>query len=174
MSVSGVLRIVSSIIHNEQLTQVYLDHEPSACSSSQAWRSEGLPPLPAGSRDEWNSALPHLRQVCTSLLVLCYLHLTVVVVPARRFEKNTSACCVLHQLQPWTAAACSTGRRRSRSLSAQSQSMQVELLLEACHMRTACAPDIHCAAHAARFRLTPLQLSLRASTHHVAIFSRRT
>ena len=173
MSVSGVPRIVSSILHNEQLTQVYLDHEPSACSSSQAWRSEGLPPLPAGFGLIWNHALPHLRQVCISLLVLRDLHLTVVVVSARRFEKNTSACCVLHQLQPWTAAACSTGRRRSRSLSAQSQSMQVELLLEACHMRTACAPDIHCAAHAARFSLTPLQLSLRASTHHVAICSGR-
>ena len=43
MSVAGVCRIVASILHNVQLTDVGFDHEPSACVGHDAWRSEGLP-----------------------------------------------------------------------------------------------------------------------------------
>ena len=71
MSVVGVSRIVSCILHNEKLTGVTLDPKPSACVGHEAWRSEGLPPLPSAVvRDRWNAVLKHLRQVCIRLLCL--------------------------------------------------------------------------------------------------------
>ena len=73
MSVVGVLRIVSCILYNEKskLTDVTLDPKPSACVGHEAWRSEGLPPLPSAVvRDGWDAVLKHLRQVCIRLMCL--------------------------------------------------------------------------------------------------------
>ena len=73
MSVVGVSRIVSCILHNEELTDVSLDPKPSACVGHEAWRSEGLPPLPSAVvRDGWDAVLKHLRQVCIRLLRLLF------------------------------------------------------------------------------------------------------
>ena len=65
ISVSGVCRIVSCIVHNENLTKVYFDHGPSACVAHEAWRSWGLPAPPKSVVDDgWGAVLKHLRQVC--------------------------------------------------------------------------------------------------------------
>jgi hypothetical protein len=64
-SLSGVCCIVSLILHNDNLTQVSFDHEPSACVAHEAWRREGLPVPPESVvGDGWLSVLKHLRQVC--------------------------------------------------------------------------------------------------------------
>jgi hypothetical protein len=92
MSVVGVSRIVSCILHNEKLTDVSLDHSPSACVGHEAWRSEGLLPLPSAvARDEWNDAwnawdavLKHLRQVCIRLLRLLLRGLQFPIFPSPR------------------------------------------------------------------------------------------
>ena len=78
--------------------------------------------------------------------------------PVRSFEKNTSACCLLRQVQRWTAAACSTERGRWRSLNAQSCSMQVERSHKACHLYARAVCPLHCyrVAREAYSKLTPL------------------
>ena len=62
ISVAVVCRLISCILHNHELTTVYLDHEPSACVGHAAWQIEGLPVLP----DEvvakgWTAVLQVLR-----------------------------------------------------------------------------------------------------------------
>ena len=47
VGVAAVCRIIACILHNVKLTNVYLDHEPSACVGHDAWKSEGLPVLPS-------------------------------------------------------------------------------------------------------------------------------
>ena len=63
MSVAGVCRIVASILHNVQLTDVRFDHGPSACVGHDAWRSEGLP-VPPGEvvAQGWEAVLEYLRK----------------------------------------------------------------------------------------------------------------
>ena len=64
-SVSGVCRIVSCIVFNENLTVVNFDHGPSACVTHEAWRSWGLPVPPKSVvGNGWGAVLKHLRQVC--------------------------------------------------------------------------------------------------------------
>ena len=85
MSVVGVSRIVSCIFHNEKLTSVSLDHSPSACVGHEAWRSEGLPPLPSAVvTDGWHAVLKHLRQVCIRLLRLLLRGLQFPIFPSPR------------------------------------------------------------------------------------------
>ena len=85
MSVVGVSRVVSCVLHNEKLTDVSLDPSPSACVGHEAWRSEGLPPLPSAVvRDGWNSVLRHLRQVCIRLLRLLLRGLQFPIFPSPR------------------------------------------------------------------------------------------
>ena len=57
MSVAGVCRIVASILHNVQLTDVGFDHGPSACVGHDAWKSEGLPVPPSEvvAQDWWRA-----------------------------------------------------------------------------------------------------------------------
>ena len=65
ISVSGLCRIVSCIVHNENLTSVDFDQYPSGCVSHEAWRREGLPVPPKSVVDDgWGAVLKHLRQVC--------------------------------------------------------------------------------------------------------------
>ena len=65
ISVSGVCRIVSCIVHNENLTEVYFDHNSSTCVAHEAWRREGLPVPPKSVVDYgWQAVFKHLRQVC--------------------------------------------------------------------------------------------------------------
>jgi hypothetical protein len=100
MSVVGVLRIVSCILHNEKLTDAYfyLDPSPSACVGHEAWRSEGLPPLPSAVvSGRWGDVLRHLRQVCIRLLhlLLCGLQFPIFPMPRQaireKYERLLSA-----------------------------------------------------------------------------------
>ena len=85
MSVVGVSRIVSCILHNEKLTVVYLEPSPSACVGHEAWRSEGLPPLPSAVvTNGWLAVLKHLRQVCIRLLRLLLRGLQFPIFPSPR------------------------------------------------------------------------------------------
>ena len=76
VSVEGVCRLIPCILRNQKLTDVDLDHAPSACVGHDAWRSEGLPLLPAEIVDEgWKAVLKHLREVhfCTRFGVLIFV-----------------------------------------------------------------------------------------------------
>jgi hypothetical protein len=65
ISVSGVCRIVSCIVLNENFTEVWFDHRPSACVAHEVWRSWVLPALPKSVIDDsWVAVLKRLRQVC--------------------------------------------------------------------------------------------------------------
>jgi hypothetical protein len=58
-----VCRLISRILHNAQLTYVWLDHEPSACVVHDAWKSEGLPVPPGEVVGEgWRAVLQYLRK----------------------------------------------------------------------------------------------------------------
>ena len=64
-TVSCVCRIVSCIVHNENLTEVRFDHNSSACVAHEAWRSWCLPVPPKSVVDDgWPAVFNHLRQVC--------------------------------------------------------------------------------------------------------------
>jgi hypothetical protein len=85
MSVVGVSRIVSCILHNEKLKEVSLEPSPSACVGHEAWRSEGLPLLPSAVVTvRWNAVLRHLRQVCIHLLRLLLRGLQFPIFPSPR------------------------------------------------------------------------------------------
>ena len=85
MSVVGVSRIVSCILHNEKLTDVVLDPKPSACVENEAWRSEGLSSLPSAVvRNGWDAVLKNLRQVCIRLLCLLLRGLQFPIRPSPR------------------------------------------------------------------------------------------
>ena len=43
ISVAVTCHLVACILHNPNLTELVLDHQPSACIGHDAWRSEGLP-----------------------------------------------------------------------------------------------------------------------------------
>ena len=62
VGVAAVCRLISCILHNVKLTDVYLDHEPSACVGHDAWKSEGLP-VPPGevTAQGWKAVLQFLR-----------------------------------------------------------------------------------------------------------------
>jgi hypothetical protein len=47
ISVAGVCRTISHILHRPKITTVFFDHEPSACTGHDAWNSEGLAVPPA-------------------------------------------------------------------------------------------------------------------------------
>jgi hypothetical protein len=60
-----VCRIIACILHNIQLTEVWFDHEPSACIGDDAWRSEGLPVPPSEVVAQgWREVLGFLRVRC--------------------------------------------------------------------------------------------------------------
>jgi hypothetical protein len=62
ISVAGVCRIISCILHHPKLTTVIFDHEPSACIGHDAWNSEGLavPPVDVVAQG-WAVVLKFLR-----------------------------------------------------------------------------------------------------------------
>ena len=45
--VAAACRLIACILHNPKLTELYLDHSPSACVAHAAWQSEGLPLPPS-------------------------------------------------------------------------------------------------------------------------------
>jgi hypothetical protein len=60
-----VCHIIACILHNIQLTDVWFDHEPSACVGHDAWKSEGLPVLPSEVVAQgWREVLRFLRVRC--------------------------------------------------------------------------------------------------------------
>ena len=64
ISVAVACHLVACILHNPKLTDLILDHKPSACVAHDAWRSEALPVPPAKVAGEgWKAVLEFLREV---------------------------------------------------------------------------------------------------------------
>jgi hypothetical protein len=66
VGVAAVCRIIACILHNVNLTEVWFDHEPSACVGHDAWKSEGLhvPPREVVAKGWWG-VLSFLRKART-------------------------------------------------------------------------------------------------------------
>ena len=67
VTIVGVCRLISCILHNFNLTEVLLDHRPRDCADNDAWRREGLPALPKrlgyyNSNERWTEVLGYLRE----------------------------------------------------------------------------------------------------------------
>jgi hypothetical protein len=80
--------------------------------------------------------------------------------PVRLLEKSSSACCPMQLLGPWTAALCSTGRKRFRSSNTRPRSMQVDVRARLRGVVASLAP---CASHAAS--AANVTVVLMASNH---------
>jgi hypothetical protein len=64
ISVAVACHLVACALHNPKLTDLRLDHAPSACVAHDAWRSEALPVPPAQVAGEgWAAVLKFLREV---------------------------------------------------------------------------------------------------------------
>jgi hypothetical protein len=60
--VAAACRLIACILHNPNLTMLYLDREPSACVGHAAWQGEGLPVPPSQVAAEgWTAVLRWLR-----------------------------------------------------------------------------------------------------------------
>ena len=61
--VAAACRLVACILHNPKLTQLDLDHAPSACVGHAAWQGEGLPVPPSEvAAKGWTEVLEFLRK----------------------------------------------------------------------------------------------------------------
>ena len=79
VGVAAMCRIIACILHNVKLTEVFFDHEPSACVGHDAWSSEGLPVPPSEVVAlGWKAVLHWLRvrRVCARHLDLSRTQLT--------------------------------------------------------------------------------------------------
>ena len=64
VSVAATCRLISCTLQNPNLTQLFLDHEPSSCIGHDAWRSEALPvPHDDVAAQGWTAVLEYLRKV---------------------------------------------------------------------------------------------------------------
>ena len=80
VSVTGVCRLIACILHNPKLTQLYLDHQPSACVGNAAWRSEGLPVPPIAVQiGGWSEVLKFLRASNPKVQLSLSRHRTLTV-----------------------------------------------------------------------------------------------
>jgi len=133
ISVAVACHLVACILHNPNLTTLYLDHAPSACVAHNAWRSEGLPVLSAGVvATEWTAVLKSLREVSmqnvffevtpdavgSSFLCCLFLHLPLAL-PGRSQQTRAPdvrrACChtgLQCAVGPSACAVCCLKRRR--------------------------------------------------------------
>ena len=60
--VAAACRLVACILHNPNLTTLYLDHAPPACVGHAAWLGEGLPVPPSQvAAKGWTAVLRWLR-----------------------------------------------------------------------------------------------------------------
>ena len=64
LSTAGAVRIISCILHNDNLVDIDFDHQPSTCVRHGAWQREGLavPPVSV-MRQGWRGVLFFLRRV---------------------------------------------------------------------------------------------------------------
>ena len=120
VSVEGICRLTICILRNHKLTDVRFDHEPSACVGHDAWRSEGLPVLPAEViRGEWRGVLKCLRELPGSHLLEVFEFVFAVMhfllyprsnsdFKNRKFKKNLSGSSLPPLLPSLIAAACLT------------------------------------------------------------------
>ena len=61
--VAAACRLVACILHNPNLTTLYLGHEPPACVGHAAWQGEGLPVPPSEvAAKGWTAVLEFLRK----------------------------------------------------------------------------------------------------------------
>ncbi len=62
VSIAGVCFIISSILHNDSLTDVSFDHQPPECVCDTAWQRQGLavPPVEVQYQG-WQAVLSVLR-----------------------------------------------------------------------------------------------------------------
>jgi hypothetical protein len=80
VSVEGICRLTICILRNHKLTDVRFDYEPTACVGQDAWRSEGLPVLPAEVvEDGWEAVLKYLREVRLYIFFMIEFSCSIVV-----------------------------------------------------------------------------------------------
>jgi len=112
VSVAATCRLISCTLQNPNLTQLFLDHEPSSCIGHDAWRSEALPvPHDDVAAQGWTAVLEYLRKVSVyqaglkscrlrsvvELCAGCFETSLFTFCPCpgrllRKVSKNTSAC----------------------------------------------------------------------------------
>ncbi len=69
LSIAGVCRLLSGILHNHRLTDVYFDHQASDCIRHHTWTDEGLPVPPDDViSGGWRDILEYLREVKTQYM----------------------------------------------------------------------------------------------------------
>jgi hypothetical protein len=107
ISVAVACHLIACILHNPNLTELTLDHAPSACVAHDAWRSEGLPVLSAGVvATEWTAVLKSLREVSMQnvfrsharcgwffFFVLLVLHLPLALPGRSQQIRAPDVCC---------------------------------------------------------------------------------
>ena len=73
ISVAVTCHLVACALHNPNLTELVLDHQPFACVGHDAWRSEGLPVVSVLSLEDaewtkWTTVLESLRKVSMQII----------------------------------------------------------------------------------------------------------
>ena len=92
--VAAACRLVACILHNPNLTELSLDHEPPACVGHAAWQGEGLPVPPSEvAANGWTAVLRWLRVrfVLARNLKLSPAQLTPSPRPAHNNSSSTTA-----------------------------------------------------------------------------------
>jgi hypothetical protein len=86
LSAVGICRIVSCILHSDNLVTVYFDLDPSECFRHDAWQREGLPMLPAHIANKgWTAVLEFSRNV-RSIYTLTLIIVLTCVTPQPRSQ----------------------------------------------------------------------------------------
>jgi hypothetical protein len=120
ISVAVTCHLVACILHNPNLTELVLDHQPFVCEGHDAWRSEGLHDVNVLSLEdaEWTAVLRSLREVSMQIIfrrpaqsgllfffVLFVLHLPLAL-PGRSQQIRAPDFC----LARWhTGLQCAVG-----------------------------------------------------------------
>jgi hypothetical protein len=120
ISVAVTCHLVACILHNPNLTELVLDHQPFVCEGHDAWRSEGLHDVSVLSLEdaEWTAVLRSLREVSMQIIfrrpaqsgllfffVLFVLHLPLAL-PGRSQQIRAPDFC----LARWhTGLQCAVG-----------------------------------------------------------------
>ena len=73
ISVAVTCHLVACALHNPNLTELVLDHQPFACVGHDAWRREGLPVVSVLSLEDaewtkWTTVLESLRKVSMQII----------------------------------------------------------------------------------------------------------
>lgn len=105
MTIAGICRILSCILHNEHLVDLCFDLEPSSCIHHDAWQQEGLPMLNHEMAHlGWSEVLPFIRRE----KVRCCQHAHHPQLPG---HVPCTRCAMCRSIEP-----CATLKRIPRSM----------------------------------------------------------